>query len=394
MDAPPEALLLVVDAGGGHRAAANALLAAAERVRQPFRLRVESLQAIFEPLDLVRRLTGLDVERFYNAMVRRGLTWHLVPLLHGLQWAIARMHGPLVRRLAAHLSARRPDVVVSLAPNFNGVIRDAVRSACPHAPFVVLLTDLADFPPHFWMEPGLDGVIVGTEAAAGQAREVGLPESAIDRTSGMVLHPRFYAAVEHDARARVRAGLGIPSSAFTVLLLFGGKGAPLMAPLAARLLDARSDWHLVAVCGDNPRLCARMARLERHAGGRLHPLGFTDRVPELMRAADLLLTKPGPGSLAEAFHYRVPVVVTLDARTIPQERFNARFVAEQGVGVVVRSWRDMAAAAARVASEPGRLEALHGALARLPDNRAVWEALDLIAARLPRHRHGRVIAAG
>jgi hypothetical protein len=370
----PEIVLLIVDAGGGHRAAANALVAAAESVRPPFRLRVESLQRILQPLDPLHRLTGLDLEQAYNAMVRRRLTWQLVPLLRVLQWSIARLRGPLTRRLAEHLRQRPPAALVSLAPNFNAVARDAVRAALPGRPFLILLTDLADLPPHFWMEPGVEGVFVATEEAERQAEDLGL---SAQRTSGMVLHPRFYEP-PGDARDRVRRELGVPDGETLVLLLFGGKGAPEMLPLSRRLLELDPRWHVAAVCGDNPRLFARMERVVQDARGRLHRFGFTSRVHELMDAADLLLTKPGPGSLAEAFHRRIPVVVTLDARTIPQERYNARFVEEQGVGVVVRSWQGMAQAALELCRDSERLLGLRRALDRLPENRAVWELLRLL----------------
>jgi len=370
-----EVLLLVVDAGGGHRAAANALLAAVDQSGPGYRLRVENLQAILDPLDPVRRLTGRRIESLYNAMVRRRRTGHLVPLLRGLQWGIRFMRRPLARQVAAHLSAARPDLVVSMLPNFNGVLRDAVEQACPDVPFVVLLTDLADFPPHFWLESGLDGALVGSEEAAGQARGCGLAEEGVVRTSGMVLHPRFYAEGGEALRARVRAELGLRADAFVVLLLFGGKGAPEILPLAQMLLAEDVRWHVIAVCGDNPRLHERMGAVETAARGRLHRLGFTDRIPDLLGAADLLLTKPGPGSLAEAFHRRVPVVVTLDKRTIPQERFNATFVQEHGLGVVVESWRDMPAVVRELFARPERLATLRSALDALPENRAVWEVL-------------------
>ena len=102
--------------------------------------------------------------------------------------------------------------MLSLLPNFNAVLRDAVRQALPGAPFLVLLTDFADFPPHFWMEPELDRVIVASDHAADQARALGLAAGARSRAPrGMVLHPRFYprAAARGSAR-RARAELGIP----------------------------------------------------------------------------------------------------------------------------------------------------------------------------------------
>jgi 1,2-diacylglycerol 3-beta-galactosyltransferase len=196
----------------------------------------------------------------------------------------------------------------------------------------------------------------------------------------MVLHPRFHPAPGPEARARFRVERGIPGDALVVLVLFGGKGAPEIEPIAAALLDARPDWHVVAICGDNPPLHAALAQRAESASGRLHAIGFTNDVAGALAAADLLVTKPGPGSLAEAFHMRVPVVVAANASTIPQERYNTRYVGERGLGVVVRHWRELAPAAAALAADPARLHAMKRALAGLPENRAVFEALDVIAA--------------
>jgi hypothetical protein len=129
---PSEVLLVLTDAGGGHRAAANALIAAAEEQRAPLRFRVLKLQDALAGADFTRMLLGGSMEDTYNRMVRRGRTRFLVPLLRLLHWLIARLHGPLVRMLARELlRGPRPAAVVSLMPNFNAVIRDAVRAVLP-----------------------------------------------------------------------------------------------------------------------------------------------------------------------------------------------------------------------------------------------------------------------
>jgi 1,2-diacylglycerol 3-beta-galactosyltransferase len=373
----PEAVLFVVDAGGGHRATANALVAGAEGQASGVRLRVVSLQEVLAPLDPARRLFGHGLEDVYNALVRRRRTRFLVPLLRALQLSIAALHGRLVARVAGFLAEAPPAVVVSLLPNFNAVLRDAVARLSPRPPFVVLMTDLADFGPRFWLEEGLDGVVVPTEEAARQALSLGLPQGRIWRTSGLVLHPRFYPRGSAEVRARVRQELGARGEDGLAMLLFGGNGSPEMLGLAAALLS-RTEARVVAVCGHDDALYAAMGPLEERYRGRLRRLGFTDRVPELTAASDVLLTKPGPGSLAGAFHQRVPVVVCGDARTIPQERFNVRFVAERGLGLTVGRWGDAPAAVETLLRDGQLLDALRARLGTLAENRALWEALGVI----------------
>src|SRR5207245_10690514 len=130
-------------------------------------------------------------------------------------------------------------------------------AAHPVVPLLVLLTEFADFPPRFWIEPGLTRVLAGTDEAASQARAMGIPPERVSRLSGMVLHPRFYRTGGPEARARVRRELGFPDEALTVMLLFGGKGSPEMEPRAARLREADHGWRVLALCVVNPGLGAR-----------------------------------------------------------------------------------------------------------------------------------------
>jgi 1,2-diacylglycerol 3-beta-galactosyltransferase len=99
-----------------------------------------------------------------------------------------------------------------------------------------------------------------------------------------------------------------------------------------------------------------------------------------MAASDVLVTKPGPGSLAEAFHQRVPVVVIRNRHTIPQERFNTDYVARHGLGRVVSHWREIPEAVTELSRNPGELERTRDRLAALPPNRAVYEVLETIDA--------------
>jgi UDP-N-acetylglucosamine:LPS N-acetylglucosamine transferase len=166
--------------------------------------------------------------------------------------------------------------------------------------------------------------------------------------------------------------------------LFGGKGSAEMRPLTEALLTSLPDAHVIAVCGDNPALVESMAPLAAAGGGRLHALGFTRRIADYLSASDLLVTKPGPGSLAEAFQQRVPVVVTSHARTIPQERWNAELVRSLDLGRVVGSVEELPAAVVALRNDAAAWGQVQANLRALPPNRAVYEVLDLVAAELRR----------
>jgi 1,2-diacylglycerol 3-beta-galactosyltransferase len=372
-------LVFYIDSGGGHRNAARALVAAAQERGSACRLEMVNLQSVLASLDFTRRFTGVSVEEAYNVLLRREWTSIMVPLLRLLHGVIRLRRRAIVRRIESFLAERQPPpaALLSVMPNFNGPLRDACRRALPGVRLAVLMTDLADFPPHFWLEPGLDCAIVATDEAERQAAAVGLAPEAVVRTSGMVLHPRHYAQGAQAGQA-TRAELGFGVDDFVVLLLFGGKGSPVMERLASGLLAERDSWRVIAISGDNPGLVARLEAIAATQHDRLRVLGFTDRVGDFMAASDLLVTKPGPGSLAEAFHRRVAVVVAGNRDTIPQERFNVRLVAEGELGVVVSDWAEVPAAVSAYVADPERQRRVRANLAALPENRAVFEALDVI----------------
>jgi len=383
MSVRPEVLLFTIDAGGGHRAAARALVDATEEREGAPRFRVQSFQQILADLDVLRHTTGLSLEDAYNAILRRHWNVLMVPLLRLMQLAIRVRRRALVRALAAWLREQpKAAAAVSVMPNFNGVMRDALALAWPGVPLVVVLTDFADFPPRFWIEPRIDRVVVGTDEAREQALAIGVAANAVTRVSGMVLHPSFYRRGGPGVRGEARRQLGASDSDFVVTLLFGGKGSPEMTPLAGALLKRGPRWTIVAICGDNPGLLGRLEALAKSFGGRLHTLGFTDRVAELMAASDVLVTKPGPGSLAEAFHQQVPVVVTRNLHTIPQERFNTDYVARHGLGLVVAHWGEIPAAVARLSEDHAERDRMRARIAARPENRAVWEVLEVVAREI------------
>src|SRR5262249_43372630 len=184
----------------------------------------------------LKRLTGISMEGAYNLILRRRWTALLRPLLRVLHFLIALRRRSIATALGSYLSGSRPLAVVSLVPNFNGVIRAVVHANHPGVPFLVVLTDFADLPPHFWIEPGVDRLIAGSERAAAQAAGLGVPPDRVSLVSGMILHPRFYA----DGGARrgpgIREERGIREDEFVVLLLFGGKGSAESEPVTRRLL--------------------------------------------------------------------------------------------------------------------------------------------------------------
>jgi UDP-N-acetylglucosamine:LPS N-acetylglucosamine transferase len=366
------------NAGGGHRAAAQALQQSIEHLGLPWRVRLVNLTAVLDPQGLFKRLTGFEPEDLYNKRLASGFTLGLAQELKLLQSGIRLAHATLVERLAAHWAATGPDLVVSLIPNFNRALGESVQAARPGVPFATVLTDMADHPPAFWIEPTVaQHLVCGTARAAEQALAAGVPPERVHRVQGMVLRPAFHEppAAEFDRRAE-RLRLGLPAEAPVGLVLFGGAGSRAMRRLAERL----PTTPLVLMCGRNAAL-ARALRAAADAPG-LAPrvvVEFTPDVAGWMRLADFFIGKPGPGSISEAVQMGLPVIVTRNAWTMPQERWNTAWVREQGVGVVGRSFAGVRQAVEQIIGDLPRWQAR----VRAVRNDAVFEVPRVLAGLLP-----------
>ena len=210
-----------------------------------------------------------------------------------MQLLIWAYHSKEVRLLETHWRSSRPDLVVSLVPNFNRALLESLRNVQPRTPFVTVLLDFVDFPPRFWIEPQEQLLICGTERAVEQAKSIGHTEDSIFRTSGMIIHPRFYEPVAAD-RSEERLRLGLDPERTTGLVLFGAEGSRAMLDIAKRLDHSGLPIQLILLCGHNERL----ARGLRELGNRIPLLvaGFTTEMPYYMHLADFMIGKPGPGA--------------------------------------------------------------------------------------------------
>lgn len=363
--------LVYFNAGGGHRAAALALQEVVSEQGWPWQMRLVNLFEVLDPAGQFSRVTGFAPEAYYNKRLAKGWTLGLAQELKLLQGMIRFGHTRLVQRLTDHWLRTEPDLVVSLVPNFNRAIYDSVASALPGVPCVTVLTDMADHPPAFWIEPPQgQHLVCGTARAMAQARAMGHDETHLHATSGMILRPDFYRELPLD-RSAERARLGLDPDRPTGVVMFGGQGSMSMLAIAEQL----DDVQLLLMSGHHRPLAAKLRALKSAAPRAV--MGFTPEVRRYLQLGDFFIGKPGPGSLSEAVHLGLPVITTRNAWTMPQERYNAEWVRENGLGLVATSIRTIQPSVAAL------LSGLDGFKARAAGmrNRAVFE-LPIILARI------------
>jgi len=366
------------DGGGGHRNAAVALQTVISQQQRDWQIELIQFQDLTDRLDVLRKLTGIRIQQQYNILLQSGWTLGSTYLLRLLQATIRIFHGPLVNLLERFWREKPADLLISVIPHFNRQICESWTKVYPGRPFVTIITDLADFPPRFWIEPIRDQyVIAGTEKAAAQARAMDHDDAHIFLTSGMILRPDFYLEDSSDP-AELRRGMALRPDLPTAIVLFGGHGSKVMYSITERLNAAGLPLQLILICGRNEELAARLRAHQWQMP--VHVVGFTKEVHRLMRAADFLIGKPGPGSVAEAMVRKLPVLIECNAWTLPQERYNAKWVKEKGVGIVLKSFEDVAEGVRRML-DPAALAAFRRNVAA-EENHAVFEIPEILAKLL------------
>ena len=311
------------DTGGGHRATAQA---AAKAVQQ--------LYGDAYTLELINAINYLpypfnQMEKAYPVFVN-SLTsvyhtfWQVTdsPLYVEFMRQFFKVAG---KTLAAAFVREHPaDLYVSCQPILDQFLPGAVEQAQQHTPVIAIVSDLVTVHAGFW-SPKIDHFIVPTEDARQRALENDIPAYRISIT-GQPVAPDFAARTRQGAQKR--AELGLDPNRPVVLIMGGGDGMGRLVDTAKAIAESALPVQVVVVCGRNE--AARAALAQRDTAVPVLALGFRNDIPELMGAADILVTKAGPGTICEGFIAELPIIL-YDA--VPgQETGNIDYVVDNGAG--------------------------------------------------------------
>ncbi|HVS48541.1 MAG TPA: glycosyltransferase [Candidatus Dormibacteraeota bacterium] len=320
----PKVLIVFSDTGGGHRAAARALTDALKQ------LDPSCVVTVADPLigqgpAVVKRLAAL-----YSPMIRRsraawGAVYHTSNTRPAFA-AIRAVFGRGVRNAVLDLLNKHdPDVVLSVHPLLNHISHQAIRKSGRQRALMTVITDLVDFH-RGWTFSQADLVIAPTELARKVALRRRVPADRV-KLLGLPVDLRFRPPAPGERQA-LRRRFGLDERRFTVLVIGGAAGVGHLTQQVRALGWEPYQWQLVVVCGRNEKLRRRLEEL-RFATPTL-VLGFVEYMPELMRACDMVVTKAGPGAIAEALATGLPLIIT---GFLPgQETPNVDYVVDSGFG--------------------------------------------------------------
>lgn len=337
-------LCIMSDTGGGHRATAEALKEATEQLQgHKVEFVVTDLWSTVSPWPLNQ------MPKTYSFLVKHPFLWRLnytvfYPKFVHKPW-LAAMGAIVHSRFAKAFRQHRPHLVVSVHPLMqHGPVRIlnamARRALAQRPPFATVVSDLTSCH-STWFFEGVDKCFVPTEEVRKRALDYGLKDMQVV-LHGLPIRPSF--AGRPPNQPKLRKKLGLDLKARTVLLVGGGEGMGKLEETAAELgSQLPPEAQLIVVCGRNQRL--RKSLSSRPWNCKAHILGFVTNMHEWMGASDCIVTKAGPGTIAESLTCGLPII--LSGRIPCQEEGNIPFVLDNGVGCYETEPRRIAQVAKR-----------------------------------------------
>ncbi len=369
---PPHILFLFSDTGGGHRSASEAIIEA---------IKLEYGEAYStEMVDIFKENAPPPLNQLpalYPQMVRVPQGWGLgYKLSNGVRRAKLMMASawPYIRRSLRQLIAQHPsDLIVSVHPLANTPFLRALGQNRP--PFVTVVTDLVTTHA-LWYHRQTDLCLVPTDEAKQRAIKFGLASEQV-QVVGLPVADRF--CQPPGDRTALRARFGWPQDRPLILLVGGGEGMGPLDKTARAIADTCYSASLVVVAGRNQAL---KERLEAHNWPiPTHIYGFVREMPDFMRAADILVSKAGPGTICEALIAGLPMI--LYSRLPGQEDGNVSYVVSQGAGVWAPDSARLLDTLKHWLQYPEERQRAIQACHRLARPQAARQIAQILAAKLP-----------
>ena len=371
---PHSIVILFSDTGGGHRASGEA-------IQEALNLKYGDTVQV-SMVDVFKKYTPYPFSRFpawYPAIVARGVrlwgTGFKVSDGRQRSRALAGSVYPYTRFSFRRMLRDHPaDLYVSVHPLLT---MPAVRALGKHRPpFITVVTDLVSAHA-FWFYPKVDKIIVPTEGAFERAVKNKVPREKL-KVIGLPISQKFCAPTGD--KEALRQTLGWQSGRPTVLVVGGGEGMGPLSEITHGIGGAGLPIQMVVVCGRNESLREKLSKARWEIP--VYVCGFVMNMPDLMRAADLIVTKAGPSSVVEAINAGLPII--LSSALPGQEEGNVRFVVENGAGLWAPGPQKVVAAVRQMLA--GGLENLRMAAAnaqRIARPNAALDIADEIVKFLP-----------
>ncbi|XP_039117380.1 monogalactosyldiacylglycerol synthase, chloroplastic isoform X1 [Dioscorea cayenensis subsp. rotundata] len=341
-DSSKKVLILMSDTGGGHRASAEAIKAAFnQEFGDEYQVFVTDLWTDHTPWPFNQ------LPKSYNFLVKHGTLWKMTyygsapRLVHQPHFAATSTF--IAREVEKGLMKYQPDIIISVHPLMQHVPLRILRAKglLNKIVFTTVVTDLSTCHPT-WFHKLVTRCYCPSTEVAKRALKAGLKPSQI-KVYGLPVRPSFVKQVR--PKDELRRELGMDEYLPAVLLMGGGEGMGPIEATARALGDALFNetlgepiGQMLVICGRNKKLANKLQSIDWKIPVKV--LGFVTKMEECMGACDCIITKAGPGTIAEAMIRGLPII--LNGYIAGQEAGNVPYVVENGCGKFSKSPKEIA----------------------------------------------------
>src|SRR5881394_1917401 len=377
----PKILIISSDTGGGHRSAAAAIVAGIESFVNGESYAVRVVRAVEESHHLAAKLVAI-----YNWLLRHKQHW-----MKYYYWLINRFrpetleffHSRCMGYVRNVIERWCPHIVVSVHPLTQHILARVLKEIgwADRVPLVTVVTD-----PYygFWKGWACDDVrlyLVATEDARRQLIDYGIAPERI-KVSGMPVHPKF--AFPGDDAARVaRQALGLDPEKFTVFVNAGWEGGGNIPLIFSELVRGELDVQAIFLAGKNENLKHEAERIAAEASFPIKVIGYSDEVEQLMKAANVMISKLGGLTTFEALSCRLPIIADVITKPMPQEAGTVNLIAKSGAAVMLRRASDIVPVVHRMVEDSKHYAALRAATITIAIPNATRRIVEEITALIP-----------
>lgn len=377
----PKILILSSDTGGGHRSAAAAIVAGVHKFLTGESYAVRVVRAVEDSHHLSARLVNI-----YNWVLRNRQSW-----MKYLYWVVNKIrpetreffHSRCIGFCKGLFERWCPHIVVSVHPLTQHIFARVLRELklADRIPLVTVVTD----PSYgFWKGWACDDVrlyLCATEDARRQLIDYGISPARI-KVTGMPVHPKFEFPGEAAAQA-ARKVLGLDPEKFTVFVNAGWAGGGNIPQIFRELARGELDVQAIFLAGKNEELRFEAESVAATAKFPVKVIGYSDQVEQLMRAANVMISKLGGLTTFEALACRLPIIADVTTDPMPQEAGTVNLIVKRGAGVLLSKASDVVPTVRRMIEDSAHYAAMRAATVGLAIPNATKYIVEEIAALIP-----------
>lgn len=375
-------VLVKWEAGGSHLQVCLNIKEALLDRHPDWEIRIADMVSDLAPkIDPFEKKFGFSNADIYNYLLRKNFVFLIY-----LQFVLGRMLIKMIQKqiiasTKTYLLTEKPDLVISAVHHFNDLLAQA--SAECGIPFGVVPTEVEDIENRpLWFSPlacrKASFFALATQTMVQQGQRLGAHSNCIC-TGGLAINKKFYdTSLQSQTKEAVRTQLGLDTEAPTILVANSSVGGQTIIRIMRELEKTEHRLQIIAVCGRNQQMKTTLDTSSASSKHRIHVLGFTQDIHLYLKAADLVISKPGPTFTWEAIALKTPIIYDAH-RVIIWEKAQERLVVQNNLGLSIKKRSDLPKTIDHLMGN-GKAELLKLRLSR--ENFRTANALDTIVAQI------------